>query len=709
MALITTLRQKMGTVLVIVVGLAILSFVLTDLFSNNGAFGGATRPDNNVGEIAGEDVSRDLYQAELDRLKSEFQLQYGFSPTEQQMVSIRQTAWELMFTKIALAKQYDELGIVVTDEETRDMVQGPESNIDAQIIQAFSQDGQFNRAALNNYLSSIQNNPEQLAAWRSYEKTLVASRLRLKYENLLLKSDFATDLQAEQRYREQTATADVRYLYVPYSNISDSAVAKPTDAELRAYMQKHEEDYRNEEEFRNVVYVSFPIAPSAQDSAYYREDLESLKEPLRNSTNDSLFAMNNSDAVGSAFAVLKPANLPPALTTVDLEPGMVVGPVVNRGNGLLSLYKVSDVVEDTVASAKARHILIKWDDNTDAAKATARSKAQDIINQIRGGEDFAQMAKIHGTDGTAARGGDLGWFTEGQMVAEFQEAVFARSAPGLITSPVETQFGYHIIDVQETKSFTAYKIASIDREMIARTETTNEIYRQADNFRSDAGGMDTEGLRSKASELGRPVLEGNNLTGMSRSAGQLTDARELVRWAFRDAEPGDVSDVMEINDNYVVAMLVSIREKGPQSLENVRAEVTQKVIQEKKANMLSEQIKTAGDKSLDEIAQEIGGESAVYTNSSLKITNNSLSIAGNAPEAVGAAFGLKDGEKSGPIATANGVVVMEMVTLIDAPERGDYAVFKEQVQNNLSRNTAAFIGDALKDDATIVDERYKFY
>ena len=708
MALITTLRQKMGTVLVIVVGLAILSFVLTDLFSSNGTFGGATRPDNNVGEIAGEDVPYELYQQELERLRYEFEMQYGFPPQEQQMNSIRQTAWELMFTKIALAKQYAELGIVVTDEETRDMVQGPESNIDPQIIQAFSRDGQFDRAALNQYLSSIQNNPEQLAAWRSYEKTLVAARERIKYENLMIKSDFATDLQAEQRYREQTATADVRYLYVPYSNLSDSAVAKPTDAELRAYMEEHKEDYKNEEEFRNVVFVKFPIIPSAQDSAYYREDLESLKEPLRNTENDSSFAINNSDAVASAFATLKPANLPPSLAGMTLEEGMVVGPVVND-NGMLSLYKISGIVEDTVASAKARHILIKWDDNTDASKAVAKSKAQDIINKIRAGADFAQEAKLNGTDGTASRGGELGWFTEGQMVGEFQEAVFAKSAPGLITSPVETQFGYHIIDVQETKSYAAYKVASIDREMVARTETTNEIYRQADNFRSDVNGLDTEGLRNKAAEFGRPVLEGNNLTGMARSAGSMTDARELVRWAFRDANIGDVSDVMEIDNSYVISMLVSVREKGPQSLENVRAEVTQKVIQEKKADKIAEQIKAAGEKSLDEIAQTIGGESAVYTNSSLKMTNSSLSIAGNAPEAIGAAFGLKDGGKTGPIPAANGVVVVEMVTLIPAPDRGDYEVFKEQVRNNLNRNTAAFIGDALKDDANIVDKRYKFY
>lgn len=88
-------------------------------------------------------------------------------------------------------------------------------------------------------------------------------------------------------------------------------------------------------------------------------------------------------------------------------------------------------------------------------KKDTQAQAQKVLDQIKGGTDFAQMAKQYGTDGTAKNGGDLGWFSKGEMVPEFENAVFALKSGELDQNLVETQFGYHIVQVLETKTGTS--------------------------------------------------------------------------------------------------------------------------------------------------------------------------------------------------------------------------------------------------------------
>jgi len=103
-------------------------------------------------------------------------------------------------------------------------------------------------------------------------------------------------------------------------------------------------------------------------------------------------------------------------------------------------------------SVRASHILISVPKGADAAaKAQARSKAEQVLKEVKGGGDFAALAKQHSADpGSAAKGGDLGFFQQGQMVGPFNDAAFSL-APGAISDLVETDFGFHIIKVAEKK------------------------------------------------------------------------------------------------------------------------------------------------------------------------------------------------------------------------------------------------------------------
>jgi peptidyl-prolyl cis-trans isomerase C len=102
-------------------------------------------------------------------------------------------------------------------------------------------------------------------------------------------------------------------------------------------------------------------------------------------------------------------------------------------------------------AVRASHILIMVDQKADdATRKKAKEKIDGILKQARGGEDFAKLAKEHSQDGSASAGGDLNFFTKGQMVPQFDQAAFAMK-PGQISDVVETQFGYHIIKVTDRR------------------------------------------------------------------------------------------------------------------------------------------------------------------------------------------------------------------------------------------------------------------
>ena len=102
-------------------------------------------------------------------------------------------------------------------------------------------------------------------------------------------------------------------------------------------------------------------------------------------------------------------------------------------------------------ACRASHILFKVEESADAAtKKKVRDQAESVLKQVRAGADFAQLAKKYSADGSAQEGGDLNFFTRGQMVPAFDQAAFALK-PGQISDIVTTQFGYHIIKVTERR------------------------------------------------------------------------------------------------------------------------------------------------------------------------------------------------------------------------------------------------------------------
>jgi len=702
MALINKIRQKSGWAIGFV-AIAMGAFVVGgDVLGPNSAIMGKNKTD--VGEIAGETVERERYQNQIDQIKYNYTVNYGRNPSEGEMFSIRQQAWDYLIVKIAFQDQYDKLGLQVTDDEQWDMVQG--NNVAYEIKQAFTdpQTGQFQRDRIISYLQQVNQLPgEQQASWYLFEENLRPSRFRIKYDNLLVKTTYATSAEAKNQYGEETSVAEIKYLYIPYYSVSDS-LANVTDSELEDYLNDHQAEYEVDES-RDFSYVSVPMLPSAEDTAFFQQEMDQLKDDFKSSTEDSLFARNNSDGA-QFFSKMTVDALPNMLQLnyTNLSKGDVRGPYFVDGK--FTLFKVSEIKEDTVGSAKASHILIKWADETDAAKSTARSKAQGILNQLRRGGDFEQLAIENSEDGSAQSGGDVGWFAPGKMVKPFEDAAFGASKAGLINRLVETQFGFHIIKVTEVLNTNAFVIASIERDITASDETRNKAFRRADYFASTSGNYDE--FISNAERDSLQVFNAELVGKNDRRFNNVGNARSVIQWAYNNEDIGSVSDVREIEDQYIVATLTKITDKGPASLVNVKIQIEPKVKNEKKAEIISEKL-LAMEGTLEEISENYGADARVYNSSDLKFSTNSLPTVGFAPLAVGNAFALQSGERSKPIKEENGILIIEMINITQAPEIADYSTYKNQIEQRTSGRVSYNASEAIKKDADIKDLRYRFF
>ncbi|WP_138990071.1 peptidylprolyl isomerase [Larkinella sp. C7] len=702
MALINKIREKSGVAVGVIAVSLILFIVGGDLLGPGSLFGGQ---DQTVGEIAGQKISYPEFNAKVDEARAAYEQQTGRPATEQDQVQLRDQAWNQFILDIAYQKEYDALGLSVTPEELVDMVQG--NYISPAIRQTFTdpKTGSFDKNTVINYLKSLKTLPaEQQQAWANFEKNLSADRTRTKYENLLRLSSFVTTAEAQKEYQAQNTRANAKFLLVPYYSVPDTTV-KITDAQLQEYLDKHKDEYKSINS-RTIQYVTFPVAPSKEDSTALYDQIKTLARGLATATNDSSYARMNSDIQAPLYMTL--GEMPEQLkaTVGTFAPGGVYGPY-KEGNTYF-IYKYGGVKKDTNFTVRASHILIRAA-GSDSAKAAARITAEGILRQIQGGASFEALAQANSADGSSQQGGDLGYFkNNNQMVKPFQDAIFGFNGTGLIPRLVETEFGYHIIKVTEPKTNTLYRISTIGKTITPSQATRDEVYRKAEQFATESQTKEAFDENVKKDKT-LVVATAERIPENSTSVNALGNARELVRWAFNDdTDVNDVSSAVEVDDQYVVAVLTGETSEDEVKIDNFRPELTAKVRNQVKAEQIIAKLNSASG-TLESIAQKYGAGALVEEVPDLNLANGFLKSAGVDPVAVGKIFGLKNGKRSKPFAGDAGVLIVETTSVTPAPTVADYTVYKTQLQQNASSRTGFMINEAIRENAKVKDRRAKFY
>lgn len=705
MAIITRIRQ-LSTAVIAVIFIALGLFIIGgDLLSPNSSILNLFNRKEVV-NINGVSISPQEFSDQLNTVRSNMAARLGRNiNNDVEGDFLRYEALNELLYKHAILPQAERIGLTVTDEEVIDMVQG--NNIHPELREAFrnQQTGEVDRNQIITFLNSLASlPPEQRAQFEAFERSLIPTRLRQKYAHLMTFSTYATRQEAERYYHDTNDRRAIKFLFVPFSSIPDSVI-KYTEAELQAYLEAHSSRYKRKEN-RAIEYVTFSFKPSAKDSAKVKSKIMKLKEELATKPESEIqaFVANNSD-LGTSYRDFKPADIPEEISRDSLKVGAVLGPYIKHGYYII--YRIVKKSQDSVASAKASHILFRFGDD----KQKAKREAEQLLARIKSGADFATMAGMYSQDpGTQSRGGDLGWFTEKQMVEPFEKAVMNATKTGLIPNLVETEYGYHIINVTGLKTRDKYTIAAISKDILPSDETKNQAFVKAGEFAKARNAKEYVDKVIAAKDL--ISIQALEIPEDARSINNLTDprVRDIVRWAYADERKiGDVSEVFELQDQYLVAMLRDKTEEGEATLRDVREQVIKDYIKDKKAEMIRQKLSNLKGRTLEDLQKAYGAGAEVIEQSDINPITSNIRQANYAPYVVGATYALKKGERSGIIRDDYGMFIIEVTQTDEASELADYNTYKNQIEERRRLQTEDNILKAIRKLAKVKDNTARYF
>ncbi|MBE6339629.1 MAG: peptidylprolyl isomerase [Bacteroidales bacterium] len=683
MAALQTLRNKAGVLITVIVGLALLAFVLTDFIGNgNNIFSNGDK----LGEVAGEKIKVQDYQNLVDIQEEFYKLNSrSMSLNEEQQNQLRERVWQTLVHDMAFEQVYEGAGVDVTSAEILDMATG--NHIAPILRNLFTnpQTGVYDRSMAENFLTYKNQDAQATFYWDNVEKELRRARLSDKYNGLLFAGIYCTNAEAQQDSALRAKSVSAELVNVRFSAIPDSTI-NVSKSEINNLYNKKKEIYKVDAT-RDIEYVAFPIRPSQEDIEDLEKDLESMKADFENPETDAFdYAHMNSD-VEVYKTYQKESQLPTVLAEFikSAKVNDVYGPY-RDGNE----YKMSRLVEivQRPDSVKARHILITQNEQL----------ADSLYNVLsKNSSNFAELARKYSEDqGSAINGGDLDWFEDGRMVPEFNEACF-NNAKGAVVM-VKSQFGTHIINVQDKGvAGTKYSIATIEKTINYSAKTHQSTYDQAYQFLNVA--KTREQFEAAVDTFNLIKRFGNGLRTNQHNVNAITSARDIVKWAFK-ADIDEVSDIFEANDQFIVAVLTKAQEKGYAPVEEVSASLNNEILNEKKAAQIESAI---ANLPLAEVAAKYN--SKVDSVKNVTFASYNVAGAGVEPALVGSLVSAEVG-KIGSVKGNNAVYVYSVVNQEAAPAQAD------AIRNSYAQSFSYIFSlneRVVTDKANVEDNRILFY
>jgi peptidyl-prolyl cis-trans isomerase D len=289
------------------------------------------------------------------------------------------------------------------------------------------------------------------------------------------------------------------------------------------------------------------------------------------------------------------------------------------------------------------------------------------------------------------------------MMEEFND--FSFNNPVGAKDVVKTAYGYHYIEVLGQKGSEAgYKFAYLAKPVVASQETINAASTAATQFAATSRTKDQ--FDANAKKINKATQVAADIKPNDFTIQGIGDNRQMVKW-IADNDPGDISEPFEVNDKYVVAVILSISKPGLQSVATAKPMVEPLIRNEKKAQQIIN-TKFKGT-TLEQLAQSTG--SSIHTADSISYQSFVINGVGNEPKILGAAFNKQlQGKTSTPIAGMSAVFVIKGESVYAAPSLGVNAeMLRAQLQNQIKQQIGYRSMTAVKDAADIEDYRSKFY
>ncbi|MBQ3355362.1 MAG: peptidylprolyl isomerase [Bacteroidales bacterium] len=707
MAAIEKIRKRSG-LLIAIIGLALLAFVLQDLFQSTGR-----HREYNVAVIDGEKIPykdfEDLKNKNLENMKRS----YGNSLTSSQTYSVYNNTLEQMIKDHIMTKEYDAIGMNVTGDELYDQFVGDEPH--QWVVQNFSDaNGNFDRQTLENYMQQLDNAPiEYRNQWIDFENAIKENRLQTKFDNLVKASYFVPEKLAKKYYDNKNVKASAEVVALRYSTIPDSTITV-TDKDNRKFYEENKYKYETDET-RAIDYVVFDIKPSAQDDQDARAIVEGMKADFAATDNVASFVNANSDQRYDSTWMSRTA-VPAAIEGVVFDegnqPGFVYGPYFD--NESYNLVRIVDL-QNRADSLKASHILISYkgalrSEDTINTKERAQAIADSLLvvlkKNAKNTELFGELAtKMSADKGSAEKGGDLDWFTDGMMVYNFNEFVM-NNAVGQM-GVVETPFGFHVIKVTgKTEMEPKARLAILKHDLTFSTKTYQDMFAVANKFVTENRTLDQFNATVEAEGMTKRTMP--RLNASTYQITGIDNPRQIVRWAFDDkTKVGDVSSIFELDNMFVVAALTEIVPEGYAPIEKIAEQSKYQILNKKKGEVAVEKMKACGT-DYDRMVSELGAESTTVNDVNLE--SRGVGNFGVESDIVGTIMGMKEGAVEGPIAGNTSAFVIKNVKIAGTPENVDLSSIhrekKAQFDNKVLNNG---VYNALRNNAKIEDNRVLFY
>jgi len=700
MATLGKIRNRSGLLLA-VIGIAMLSFILGDFLKSTNSGGGQ---GIYIGNVLGQDVLRQNFELKVEEGIENWKNQNQQSVLNQTTIGqIRAQIWDQYVRELIMENEFEKLGINVSDEEFWELLQGINVHPEISKVPTFQDPstGQFDRTRVIGYLKQIDQDQtgEARTRWIGFQKYLIGLIKTSKYNSLVNKAMYVTNEEARIDFNANNQNVTFNYVSIPFTAVADADV-EPTESEINTYYSNHKEDY-TQDASKDVDFVVYSVVPSAEDDATTKAEITDLVEDFKLFEDYELMARRNSDNTSARFVFttedkLQDQNWKELFTS---EKGTVYGPY-ETSKGVYRLAKLVEV-QNRPDSVEARHILIA---PTQTMSLDSVNKRMEVLKlAIEKGADFGDLAQKNSEDKSSAiKGGDLGWFSEGAMVDEFNEACFTSSRGDI--SVITSQFGVHLIEVTKTsRKVKKVKIAYIDRVVEPSTETFNTYYSKAAQF---TGKILNEGIAFDSLVAKNNLVKRNDskVAADKQAISGLPNSREMVKW-MNTNEAGSVSEVFQFENSYVVAYLTKEYAEGVTELEDIKEQITALVIKEKKATKIAEGISLSDD--LATIASN--NSTTVVSAKKATLANLSVQGIGYEPELVGSIFGTLVNTTSAPITGKNAVYVVEVTAVDEVKPPGDFTQQKANIVRQASSAASGQSYNALKEDADVIDNRSDFY
>ena len=695
--------QNQTGCLLLVIGIAMLAFVLTDLVSSGSSIFSSN--DNSVGEISNEPVSYDEYNQTYEALKAQLiQNNPGIAFDENMSKQYQQQAWNMIIESRLVEPEYEKLALTVSLAELEDLTIG--DNTHPQIQQSFRnpETNQFDKQRLIRFLKEdINSNPEALQNWNSFQQQFTASLIAQKYSQLITSSVYTTDLEAANYGRDNNQTKNATVVSLPYSQYEDSTLSV-SDSEILSYMKAHSSKFERDAS-RDIEYIRLNVIPSQEDSMDMIFQAKEIAQKFVETKDDSAFVsiMNSETPFNKTFQRRGSflASVENEIFSANI--GEVVGPA--QENGIYSVYKVKGIGTDSVSSIRGSHILINVA-GTDTAQA--EKSARELISQIKAGATtFEAEANKKNYDASRGNGGDLGWVTKDSR------AYPSKLINRLFRSPkgqyfvVRSNKGVHIGKTTSQISRKTVQVAVVDQKIFPSTKTDGEYYKMAGDFLTKANG--DKSFEEVAEELGLTKRVANDIKESSLAIPGVSNPNSIAKWLFDDASnEGDISSIIDIDGNYYVARITNIKAKGLADINEERSEVENILLDQKKSEKLYARMSEALKKSsnADELANEleispVSIPAASFNNSSIPYIGRDLIISGTI-------FGLPVGGKS-DIIKGERAVALVYLNNDNQYEATDAEDLKVQITDQVKQEMQQKSRKTLIENGEVIDLRYRFY